>query len=85
MPSEKSARSSERRRVRNRSIRSETRTMIAKAVVALRSGEPEVAGPAVSDAVRALDKAATKNVIHRNNSARKKSRLMAKLNSLKSS
>jgi small subunit ribosomal protein S20 len=57
--------------------------MIAKAVAALRTGELEAAEPAVNDAVRALDKAATKNVVHRNNSARKKSRLMAKLNSLK--
>ena len=84
MPSEKSARSSERKRVINRRIRSATRTVIGKAVAALQRGEHQEAEPVVREAVRALDSAVTKGVIHRNNTARKKSRLMAKLNALKS-
>ena len=83
MPSEKSARSSERKRLRNRRIRSATRTIIARAVTTLQRGGPQDTEPAVIRAVRALDKAVTKGIIHRNNAARKKSRLMAKLNALK--
>ena len=85
MPSKKSARSSEKKRLMNRRIRSATRTVIAKAVAALQRGEHQEAEPAVREAVRALDSAATKGIIHRNNTARKKSRLMAKLNALNSS
>lgn len=83
MPSEKSARSSERKRIRNRKIRSATRTQVGKAVNALREGEAQDAELLVVQAVRALDKAATKGIIHRNNAARRKSRLMSKLNALK--
>ena len=85
MPSEKTARSAERKRIRNRSIRSATRTEIAKAVTELHRGEPQNAEPAVNQAVRALDKAVTKGIIHKNNAARKKSRLIAKLNAIKAS
>ena len=85
MPSKKSARSSERKRLMNRRIRSATRTVIAKAVTALQRGGHQEAEPAVRAAVRALDSAVTKGIIHRNNTARKKSRLMAKLNALNSS
>ena len=83
MPSEKSARSSERKRIRNRKIRSATRTQVGKAVNALQEGEAQDAELLVVQAVRALDKAATKGIIHRNNAARRKSRLMSKLNALK--
>ena len=85
MPSEKSARSSERKRIINRSIRSATRTMVAKARTELEKGEPQVAESALTQAVRALDKAVTKGILHRNNAARKKSRLMAKLKAVKAS
>ena len=84
MPSEKTARSAERRRIRNRRIRSTTRTMMAKAASALR-GQAQDTESAVLQAVRSLDKAVTKGIIHRNNAARRKSRLMAKLNALKTS
>jgi len=40
----------------------------------------EEARSSVSEAIRALDKAAEKGIIHRNNAARRKSRLMRKLN-----
>ena len=82
MPSEKSARSAERKRVQNRRVRSATRTMVARGVSVLQGGERHDAELAVAQAVRALDEAVTKGIIHRNNAARKKSRLMAKLNAL---
>ncbi len=85
MPAEKSARTSERRRIQNRRVRSATRTMVARAVSALQANQSEDVESAVATAVRALDKAATKGIIHRNNAARKKSRLMAKLNAIKAS
>ena len=83
MPSERSARTSERARIRNRKVRSTTRTMVGKAVVALKSAEPEETEAAVAQAIKALDRAVTKGIVHPNNAARKKSRLMSKLNALK--
>ena len=82
MPAEKTARSSERRRIRKRRIRSATRTVVAKAMDALGSGETQEAEPAVNQAVSSLDRATSKGILHRNAAARKKSRLMAKLNAL---
>ncbi len=73
----KRIRSSERRRVRNRIIRTRTRTFVKKARAAIAA--PEVT-PATEEALRqaisALDRAVTKGVIHRNNAARRKARLM---------
>ncbi len=85
MPSAKAARSAARKRVRNRTIRSSTRTIVNKAVASLQGGNVEEAEAAVLRAVRSLDKADTKGVLHRNNAARKKARLAAKLNALKAS
>ena len=78
MPAEKTARKMEKRRLRNRQIRSATRTMVGKAGDALRSGDNAEAE--VGAAIKALDSAVTKGILHKNNAARKKSRLMAKLN-----
>ena len=59
--------------------------MMTKAVSAVQRRQLEEADPAVTLAITALDSAASKGIIHRNNAARKKSRLMAKLNALKAS
>lgn len=87
MPATKSAqkqvRVSERRRLRNKSIRSQCKTDITKAERLIFSGELELAQKAVIDAATSLDKAAEKGVIHPNNAARRKSRLMRKLNEAK--
>ena len=85
MPSEKTARSAETKRIRNRGIRSATRTMVSKANKSLQSGQVQEAEAGVNQAVRALDKAASKGIIHRNNAARRKSRLASKLKSLSAS
>ncbi len=76
---------SERKQLRNKSIRSECKTNISKAEGLIFSGELEAAQEAVSAAIRSLDKAAEKGIIHSNNAARRKSRLMKKLNEAKSS
>jgi len=76
----KQVRVTEKRRLRNRSIRSLVKTKITKAERLIFSGELEPAGAAVVAAISVLDRAAEKGVIHANNAARRKSRLMKKLN-----
>ncbi len=84
MPNTKAARKgvrvSERRRVRNKAVRSLPKTSIIRAEKLIFSGEPESAQKAVMAAIKSLDEAAKKGVIHPNNAARRKSRLMKKLN-----
>jgi small subunit ribosomal protein S20 len=75
----KRARSSERKRQRNRIMRSKARTEIKKARLAIQDGDLERARQATREAVRTLDKAAVKGIIHSNNAARRKSRLMKRL------
>jgi small subunit ribosomal protein S20 len=71
----KRIRTSEKRRVRNRTIRSQVRT----AVKIARAAGGDALRTAVADAIRALDKAVTKGVVHRNTAARKKSALARRL------
>lgn len=71
----KRIRQNERRRLRNRTIRSQVRTAV-KAARATGGGD---ARTAIAEAIRALDKAVTKGVIHRNTAARKKSSLARRL------
>ena len=84
MPVSKSSRKQvrvvERGRLRNKSIRSLCKTNITKAERLIFLGELESAQRVVMAAVSSLDKAAEKGVIHPNNAARRKSRLMKKLN-----
>ena len=84
MPQSKSAqkevRASKKRQLRNKSIRSLCKTNITKAERLIFSGEPGSGREVVSDAISSLDKASEKGVIHPNNAARRKSRLMKKLN-----
>ena len=79
MPAEKAARVQERRRVINRLVRTRTRTAVKRAVDAIATGGTEAA-VIVTTAVRSLDRAATKGIIHKNNAARRKSRLAKRLN-----
>lgn len=79
----KRARQNEKRRQRNRLYRGRARTFVKKARAAIEAGEVERAEQATQQAVKALDKAAAKGVIHKNNAARRKSRLMKSLNVLK--
>ena len=76
----KRVRQAVRRHAVNQRTRSATRTLVQSAAnIAL--GRREVDGPeAVAAAISALDQAAEKGIIHPNNAARRKSRLMAKVN-----
>ena len=76
----KAVRKNERHRVANRSLRSALRTHLKKAEAHLASSEIDEAGAAVANAASQLDRAVTKGLIKKNNAARRKSRLMRKLN-----
>lgn len=77
----KRIRSSEKKRQRNRIFRSAARTYVKKArQLITEQGRTAEAEAAVRRAISALDKAAEKGVIHKNNAARRKSRLMRLLN-----
>ncbi|NLX09071.1 MAG: 30S ribosomal protein S20 [Chloroflexi bacterium] len=75
----KRIRSNERKRVRNRIVRSRARTEMKKARTLLDNGAVEEARAATLEAIRTLDKAAVKGILHPNNVARRKSRLMKRL------
>jgi small subunit ribosomal protein S20 len=72
---------SEQRRQRNRAARSTIRSTVKAARVALGSKSPESA-TAVREALRTLDRAVSRGVMHRNTAARKKSSLARKLNAI---
>jgi small subunit ribosomal protein S20 len=76
--SKKDARRSAVRAVRNRGLKSSVKTKITRVRRALQEGEGESAQLGLV-AVSALDRAAAKGVLHRNNAARRKSRLMKRL------
>src|SRR3989442_1338657 len=77
----KQARASVRRTMRNRAVRSEVKTKIVKARRTLTEApvaESERYAVAL-DAIRALDRAAAKGILHANNAARRKARLTRQL------
>lgn len=76
----KKVRGDSRRHERNKSVRSEVKTLVARAEKLILTGDVKAAGPAVTAAVSTLDKAASGKVIHANNAARRKARLVKKLN-----
>ena len=80
--SKKRIRVAERRAERNKPLRTEARTYVKTAEVAIAAGDVAAAEVATREAISVLDKVAVKNVIHKNNAARRKSRLMAKFNAL---
>jgi small subunit ribosomal protein S20 len=79
---EKRMRQERKRRMHNRMVKSIVKTQITKARQAI-AGQAENAEAAVRAAVSELDRAAKKGVIHKNNAARRKSRLMKQLNAIK--
>jgi len=66
-------------------MRSLCKTNITKAEKLIQSGELEAAREAVAEAVSSLDRAAEKGILHPNNSARRKSRLLKKFNEAQAS
>ena len=76
----KMIRVAERRRVRNKPVRTAAKSRVSKAERLIAQKDVQDAVVAVTKAVSVLDKAANKGVIHWKNAARRKSRLMKKLN-----
>ena len=74
---QKHTRSDEKKRVRNQAYRSQVKTAIKKAEQTIASGT--ASDDAVRAAISLLDKASVKGIIHKNNAARRKSRLVAKV------
>lgn len=78
----KRIRQNEKRRVRNKPVKTRARTQVKLAQAAIESGNLDLATQAGKAAVSQLDRAASSGVIHRKNAARRKSRLMKKLAAL---
>jgi len=72
----------EKRRQRNRIFRGRARTYVKNARDVIISENLEEARAATLQAISALDKAAEKGILHKNNAARRKSRLMKQLAAL---
>ena len=72
----------EKRRLRNKSVKSSLKTAIRSAREAVESGDRENAVVRLQSAARALDKAASKGVIHPNQAANKKSALAKRVAAL---
>lgn len=79
----KHIRTSQKRYARNVAVKSETRTRVKKARTAI-TQQPAESQEALLAAISALDRAARKGVIHRNNAARRKSRLVRRYNAAQS-
>jgi small subunit ribosomal protein S20 len=77
---EKEMRVADRRKARNKSIRSQTKTTISKAELTIASGSLDAAKADVLKAISTLDKETERGKSHTNKTARRKSRLMKKLN-----
>jgi len=77
---QKQARNALKRQMRNRTVRSRAKTFITRSERLIFAGEMESAQAAVLESISALDRAAEKGIIHPSNTARRKSRLMRKLN-----
>ena len=84
MPSAKAHRVSERKKINNQPLRSKARSTISKVRNLIAEGELDAAEESITDAYKALDKAAQRGVIHHKNAARRKSRIIKTLNKAKS-
>ncbi|GLY21052.1 30S ribosomal protein S20 [Micromonospora echinospora] len=75
-------RQNEKRRLRNKSVKSSLKTAIRKFHEAVAAGDTEKATVLMRDASRKLDKAASKGVIHANQAANRKSAIAQRVHSL---
>jgi small subunit ribosomal protein S20 len=80
----KRIRQSEKRRLRNKAYKSKMRTTVKKFLSAVESADVEASEKAFAEAEKVIAKTGSKGVIHKNQAARRVSRLAARLNTLKS-
>jgi len=78
----KRARQSEVRRQHNASLRSELRTAVKSVRKAIEAGDKKAAGDVYRRATGVIDTIADKNIIHKNQAARHKSRLAAAIKAM---
>ena len=71
----------ERRRVRNKAVKSELKTAVRRFREAADAGDAQAASTHLRTASRLLDKAASKGVIHKNQAANRKSAMAQRLSS----
>ena len=76
----KRAITSSKRHLRNKSIRSATKTAVKKVLAASAAGDRDQAAASFRLAVKAIDQAASKGIYHKNTASRKKSQLAKLLN-----
>ena len=76
----KAHRQSVKRRLRNRAVKTATKTAIKRAKESIAGGDLDAAREAVRAAISTLDRAASKGVLHPNNAGRHKSRLLLRYN-----
>ena len=79
---EKRNRTNERRRLRNKSVKSSLHTAVRGFRDAVESGDKDKAGELLTTTSRKLDKAASKGVIHKNQAANRKSALARAFNKI---
>lgn len=79
LSAQKRVRTSEKRRMYNRSVKSAVKTLVKRFEEAVAAGEVQLAKERFSKAASALDKAVVRGVLHKNTAARKKSRMAVKL------
>ncbi|HHJ39638.1 MAG: 30S ribosomal protein S20 [Methylothermaceae bacteria B42] len=78
----KRARQAQKRYLHNKALRSRMRTFIKKVLKAVDDGNADEARQAYQQAVPVIDSMVNKGIIHKNNAARKKSRLNARVKAL---
>ncbi len=78
----KRIRQNEKHRIHNRSYRNRVRTFVKMAREEIEGGKTESAVDATKAAIRDLDMAVSRGILHKNNAARRKSRLMKHLHQL---
>jgi small subunit ribosomal protein S20 len=77
---ERAAREAEAKKLRNRGVKSATKTYIDKAEEAIAGGDVDKARAAVKDAISRVDKAVKSGIIHANTASHRKAKMMKKLN-----
>ena len=83
MPAKKAGRQQAKRALRTKGDKTETRTAIAKAMAAMEGDDTAEAETAVRDALKTMDRAVQKGILHKNNVNRRKGRIATRLNKMK--
>ncbi len=78
----KRIRTNEAARLRNRAAKSELKTLVKHVRVAVEEGDAEAAKAAAGRAIKRLDQAAAKGIIHKNQAANRKSGVQKLVNSI---